>query len=1152
MRLSLGRAMAALLLTLAFAGMGIPDAQAAPVGICRLRFVIKTGDENGAGIRDDSFEHIRLGGQEFEFEDWNGDEHTDERPRPYHHGGTGDESGIYLRWNAHLAVCATTADLAGGFTFEHVSFADDIGADNWDLAEVKILNCADIAFKDCDMSGTVLVDRKAPPGQFLHRFLKNADQVFTVPVDVGPPPDPPPADPSRRICRVRFEITTGDRDFWGIRDDSFEHIRLGGQEFLFDDWDGDEQPNERPRPYHRGGTGDRSKATFNWDAHLAVCATTADLAGGFTFEHVSFADDIGADNWDLAGLRVLDCGSIAFEDCDGSGTVLISRPSAPGQILHEFHKNADQVFTTLDLDTDNDGLSDRVELQGITHGGTVDTWLRDHHADPCRLTIAVELDWLNDGQGGGDKPDGAAIDEAVAMFGAAPLRALPACPYGGEPERGVQLLVDAEEEIPVTREERLAPLDVEQDDGQTPFQRFRAAHFTPGRAGLFRYNLWGFRHNTTNESGWCCDGKDFVVTLGTMRDRPVRVQSGTFVHELGHALGLKHGGTDEVNYKPNYLSAMNYRYQATGIPDFAAWQRLDPPPPATDGGTKLLQALDQVSTLDYSRDRLPTLRRQTLSELTGIGTDTHAMAAWWDNDGVLRVGDGSLPLDWNAKNGLETVAVKADINGEFQKCVVGTDPRPGSSDNRLETDVGPRSEEFDDLRAYERIYAGLNGRCQTVPAPSDRTALLPGRRGRAEVGFDYPAAFGYDGGLLGVNDWNHIQPGFSMGDSEGAVVADEATELTTDEITAHRARIVDALVGASGPAPVQAPRWGYAYMDRATTAEAPIGAVTPVNPYWQWSTGRLDPATADRRATVVHTATGQYEVRLPGIASAAGVAHVTAYRTVYRGRTCGVVGYAPDGPDELVRVRCFNETGAPVDWWFTIFFAAPGKGDHPYATVRYDDAAGGTATVDPVSNAGTFNSGGGVDRVLREGTGRYRVILEGRTFAAGTGYVQVTPYGGGAPARCNPVGTTPGADRLEITVACRTIAGGAPADSPWLLSYVEGAGLHRDAGTPAAYVSVTGDPADPVVDAARSFSSNGEVPSVTRLGVGYYRLTWNTLGKTGDDVQVTATGPGGGYCHLGVIDSYAAPPRLSVYVWCHTPTGVRGDSTFGVAYIRAP
>ncbi|GLX98206.1 hypothetical protein [Herbidospora sp. NBRC 101105] len=1123
MRLSFRRVLAALLLTLAFAGTGIPAAQAADT--CRVGIEIKTGlGDNGEwenwGIRDDSFEHITLGGQPFLFEDWDGDGIDDDRPRPYHRGGTGDEGGVWLDpWFAHLAACDSPADVAGELTIEHVSLADDWEADNWRLAAIRI-------FRIVGGTEETLFRLDEPEVGHLHQFGKNSGQTFTV--DVGDQPGPP-ADPARRVCRVAFEITTGPGD-WGIRDDSFEHVSLGGQPFLFDDWDGDGAENERPRPYRRGGTGDRGGVTLpRWEGRLAVCAKPADLADGFTFEHVSMAEDWRADNWSLSAVKITDL---------DTGVVLVDQAAPPGEVLHEFFKNAGQVFHTLDLDSDGDGLSDRIELEGIPTGSSVDKWLPDNGADPCRGTVAVEVDWLVSADGD-DGPDRAAVDEAVAMFAAAPFDPLEVCPYAQEKKPGLQLLVHLDDGLHVFSPDREAPLNVEGDDGRTPFQNFRAAAFTPGRAGLFRYNLWGYRHNNTDESGWCCDGRDFVVTLGTMPDPPVRVQSATFVHELGHALGLEHGGTDEVNYKPNHLSVMNYRYQATGIPDIQAWRELAGDGPATDGGTRLLQALDQVSTLDWSRRKLPTLHRGQLNETAGIGVTTHAMAAWWDNTGTLQVGDGSAALNWDADATPGETSVEADVNGEFQKCVEGN--------GRLETQLRPRTPEYDDLRRYERIYAGLNGRCQTPWEVTDRSARVPGDDGlRTYLGYDYPAQFRYDTGLVGADDWRNIDLLFDSGQGGGAVLADEATELTTGELARDRQRVVDALVAASSPRPGQEPRWGYAYMDRATVAEAPIGVVTPLTTQWQWSTGRLDPATAGRRATVVHTGTGRYEVRLPGVASAAGVAHVTPYRTVYRGRTCGVVGYRPDGPDQLVEVRCFNEAGAPVDWWFTVFFAAPGPGETPYATVRYEGGDGMSY------NDGTLNTAGGVNRVLREGTGRYRVVVEGEAFAEGTGYAQVTPYGDGAPARCNAVGVTPGSGQVEITVACHVIGTGAPADAPWTLSYTDGAGLHRDAGTPAAYAQVTGDPAAPVVDAARSFGGNGETPSVTRLGVGHYRLTWETLGKTGDSVQVGATGAAGGYCHLGTIDSYSAPPRVSVHVYCHTATGVPGDNTFGVAYVRAP
>lgn len=38
-----------------------------------------------------------------------------------------------------------------------------------------------------------------------------------------------------------------------------------------------------------------------------------------------------------------------------------------------------------------------------------------------------------------------------------------------------------------------------------------------------------------------------------------------FMHELGHTLGLYHGGDEAINYKPNYISIMNYLYRDTGL-----------------------------------------------------------------------------------------------------------------------------------------------------------------------------------------------------------------------------------------------------------------------------------------------------------------------------------------------------------------------------------------------------------------------------------------------------------------------------------------------------------------------------------------------------------------------------------------------------------
>jgi hypothetical protein len=56
-------------------------------------------------------------------------------------------------------------------------------------------------------------------------------------------------------------------------------------------------------------------------------------------------------------------------------------------------------------------------------------------------------------------------------------------------------------------------------------------------------------------------GDDFVVAMlpaAELGDVAPFWDGGTFMHELGHNLGLHHGGDVDANYKPNYLSVMNY------------------------------------------------------------------------------------------------------------------------------------------------------------------------------------------------------------------------------------------------------------------------------------------------------------------------------------------------------------------------------------------------------------------------------------------------------------------------------------------------------------------------------------------------------------------------------------------------------------------
>ena len=72
-------------------------------------------------------------------------------------------------------------------------------------------------------------------------------------------------------------------------------------------------------------------------------------------------------------------------------------------------------------------------------------------------------------------------------------------------------------------------------------------------------------------------------------------QGGTFMHEVGHCLGLRHGGDEEVFYKPNYLSVMNLVFQLSG-----------------------LRHNGENGLLDYSFIQLPDLDETDLDEFVGL------------------------------------------------------------------------------------------------------------------------------------------------------------------------------------------------------------------------------------------------------------------------------------------------------------------------------------------------------------------------------------------------------------------------------------------------------------------------------------------------------------------------------------------------------
>ena len=89
--------------------------------------------------------------------------------------------------------------------------------------------------------------------------------------------------------------------------------------------------------------------------------------------------------------------------------------------------------------------------------------------------------------------------------------------------------------------------------------------FCPGRVFLITLANWNLRFG----SGWyrtLSDGSTYTFTSSQMKNLAVNYQAATIMHEFGHNLSLRHGGDQDLNYKPNYYSIMNYLYQLNGLP----------------------------------------------------------------------------------------------------------------------------------------------------------------------------------------------------------------------------------------------------------------------------------------------------------------------------------------------------------------------------------------------------------------------------------------------------------------------------------------------------------------------------------------------------------------------------------------------------------
>lgn len=238
------------------------------------------------------------------------------------------------------------------------------------------------------------------------------------------------------------------------------------------------------------------------------------------------------------------------------------------------------------LDADADGLPDCSEAEGHSYAG-VDIY--GLGARTGQRDIFLEIDYM-DPKGGdgltvdpGMVPYKSVLDRVVQVFAA----------HGFALHLDVGDLFDQSPGLDLAQHDRAGgntvPFATSVYFGDKPgfenFYAIKAHNMAIDRIAMFHYVLFANKGTQSGFSGQAeRPGNDLYLSLGghqysldnpTQTNRTLSIQALVFMHELGHNLGLSHGGyskaagddlADEANYKPNYHSVMNYLNSGRGLP----------------------------------------------------------------------------------------------------------------------------------------------------------------------------------------------------------------------------------------------------------------------------------------------------------------------------------------------------------------------------------------------------------------------------------------------------------------------------------------------------------------------------------------------------------------------------------------------------------
>ena len=321
------------------------------------------------------------------------------------------------------------------------------------------------------------------------------------------------------------------------------------------------------------------------------------------------------------------------------------------------------------LDDDDDGIPDTSEVPGSTYAG-IDLYAMGVRTG--RKDILIEVDHM-DSTDPGITPRFESLQMVVNAFAV----------------KGINVIFDAGTTFSPSYS--VSQFNLGQGNSVVPYERcitlnqtvclsnvsnkrsiydWKEEHTDLRRRSIFHYLLFGSTQQddgTRGSSGRAeIIGNDLIVTMGAWGfttgngtnglNRLINQQASTVMHELGHNLGLDHGGDESINYKPNYWSVMNYMYQLAGLdPDptsNTAYQRWRL---AKGDSTPSLCNLIGSPCGDSSQFVM------SYSNGTSMGLDENKLN---ESDNIGRGSKAGNYADWDLNGDMTKTAISKDLNGD--------------------------------------------------------------------------------------------------------------------------------------------------------------------------------------------------------------------------------------------------------------------------------------------------------------------------------------------------------------------------------------------------------------------------------------------------------------------------------------------------------